>query len=86
MAKAPKIKSREAKVEEIVNGIAEAAKKQNQREKKIARVTITAEFEVDSVDVIDIISTCRNATEELSAYGYVTSAKLSVPASEMDLT
>lgn len=86
MAKASKTKSREAKVEEIVNGIAEAAKKQNQRDKKLAKIIIEAEFETDSVDVVDIIMNCRNAIEELSAYGFVTSAKLSVPASEMDLT
>jgi hypothetical protein len=62
------------------------APKTNPRETKLARVVIEAEFEVDSNDVMDIISTCRNAVEELNAYGYVTSAKLNVPASEMDLT
>lgn len=61
------------------------APKTNPREAKLARVVIEAEFEVDSNDVMDIISACRNAIEELAAYGHVTSAKLNVPASEMDL-
>ena len=64
---------------------ANGAPKANSRDKKIARVIIEAEFEVDTIDVIDIIQTCRNAVEELQAYGYVTNTKLTVPATEMDL-
>ena len=55
------------------------------RESKIARVLIEAEFEVDSVDITDIMINIRNAVEELQAYGYVKSAKLNMPATEVDL-
>lgn len=55
------------------------------REAKIARVIIEAEFEVDSVDITDIMINVRNAVEELQAYGYVKSAKLNMPATEVDL-
>lgn len=80
MAKASK-----TKVDKIISGIADAAARQNQREKNIARVSIEAEFEIDSNSLADIMMNIQNAIEELTSYGYVTKATLSVPATEMDL-
>lgn len=60
--------------------------KATQREKNMARVAIDAEFEVDSNSIDDIMQVVRNAIEELNSYGYVTKAKLSIPATELDLT
>ena len=65
--------------------MAKAPVKQNQREKNIARIIIEAEYEIDSNSLVDVMMNIQNAIEELQSYGYVTKAKLSVPATEMDL-
>lgn len=81
-------KSHEAKVDKIVSGIAAAAKKQNQRDAKLARIVIEAEFETDSSDISLVMDDVRAAIEQLECNGCViiTKAKLSLPATEMDFT
>lgn len=64
---------------------ANGSAKKTQREKKIARVSIEAEYEMDANSLADIMMNIQNAIEELTSYGYVTKATLSVPATEMDL-
>ena len=62
------------------------APKTNPRETKLARVVIEAEFEVDSVELSDVLDDIRAAVEQLQCNGgYVTKAEVSLPATKMDL-
>lgn len=52
----------------------------------VVTLKIEAEFELGDNELSDIMDNIRNAIEELNNFGYVHTAKLSVPATEMDLT
>jgi hypothetical protein len=54
--------------------------------KNVATFVVEVEFEVDSTSLSDIMNSIDCAQEELRAYGYIKSAKLTIPATEMDLT
>ena len=55
-------------------------------EKKVAKLVIEAEFEMDLPDYLpDILQVVDNAVSELKSYGCVSKAKLSLPATEMDM-
>lgn len=58
--------------------------KKNERANKLARVLIEAEFEIDSVNLEDVMMTVRNAIEELQAYGYVNRAYVDVPQTRIE--
>jgi hypothetical protein len=54
-------------------------------EKKMAKLVMEVEFDMEYVGVTDITDAVRSAVDELNGYGAVTKAKLTLPATEMDM-